>query len=179
MPTIEHPRVAHRRVVVVGAGFSGVAAASALDADLVDFVVLGSGNHDVGGVWRDDRRDDTARVGAAIRRVVHERGLLDRFRFGQSVLDARWDRDCQRWTVRTPHLTLTADVLVDATGRPDSRLCEALPRYVRLGDLSRGAVPGSLSRTMLTYRRVLRHHLAACRPPAASSVARRLVAAAS
>ena len=134
-------QVPHTRVAVIGAGFSGVAAAVALKREGVDFVVVERGA-DVGGVWRDNTypgvacdipshlyslsyapNSDWARtfaggtqIGAYIRAVAEEHGVLDRFRFGQELLNAGWDEEHQRWSISTSDLELTADLLVDAAG---------------------------------------------------------------
>jgi cation diffusion facilitator CzcD-associated flavoprotein CzcO len=133
--------VPHTRVAVVGAGFSGVAAAVALVREGVDFVVLERAG-DVGGVWRENTYPGVAcdipshlysfsyapnpewsrtfaggdQIGSYIRAVAEEHGVLDRVRFGQELLDASWDDERQRWSIATTDLELTADVLVDAAG---------------------------------------------------------------
>jgi cation diffusion facilitator CzcD-associated flavoprotein CzcO len=141
--------------VIVGAGFSGVASAAALDEAGVEFVVLERAE-DVGGIHRAGAAADPAKIGADIRRVVHERGLLDRFRFWQEVLDATWDAGQRRWMIRTARLQVTADVLVDASGaglatRPgDPQACYVGP--VELGRASLGS-------TSWASRRVVREHL--------------------
>ena len=146
----------HRAVVIIGAGFSGVAAAAALDAAGVEFVVLERAE-DVGGIHRDGAVADPAKIGAAIRRVVHEQGLLDRFRFWQEVLDATWDAGRRRWTIRTARLQVTADVLVDASGA-SSALGSADPQPCYVGPIVLGRV--SLSSSSRASRRVVREHLA-------------------
>jgi cation diffusion facilitator CzcD-associated flavoprotein CzcO len=133
--------VPHARVAVIGAGFSGVAAAVALAQEDVDFIVVERAG-DVGGVWRDNTYPGVAcdipshlysfsyapnpewsrtfaggaQIGSYIRAVAEEHGVLDRFRFGQELLDASWDDERQRWSISTTDLELTADVLVDAAG---------------------------------------------------------------
>ena len=98
---------------------------------------------DVGGVWRDNTypgvacdipshlyslsyapNPDWARTFAGGTEIgaLHPRGrrrarrLEARFRFGQELLDARWDDERQRWSISTTDLELTADLLVDAAG---------------------------------------------------------------
>ena len=113
---------------------------------------------DVGGIHRDGAPADPARIGAAIRRVVHERGLLDRFRFSQEVRDATWDAVQRRWTIRTARLQVTADVLVDASGADliTRRPREPQPCYIGPLELGRASL-GSSSRAS---RRVVREQLA-------------------
>jgi cation diffusion facilitator CzcD-associated flavoprotein CzcO len=146
----------HRAVVVIGAGFSGVAAAAALAVEGIEFLVLERAS-DVGGIHRDGTRPDPARVGAAVRRVVHERGLLDRFRFEQEVLEATWDAVQRHWTIRTTRLQVTANVLVDASGAGLApRPADSLPCYVGPDELSRA----TLSPSSWACRRVMRGRLA-------------------
>ena len=82
----------HLGVVVVGAGFGGLAAAHALKGRGEDF------------------------AGAYLRRVAREHGLLPHIRFGCSLLEAAWDDAAQRWRLETSAGPLTADVLIDASG---------------------------------------------------------------
>ena len=153
---LQATKIGHRAVVIIGAGYSGVAAAAALNVEGVEFLVLERAD-DVGGIHRDGAVADPARVGAEIRRVVHERGLLDRFRFGQEVLEATWDAEHRRWTIRTGRLQVTANVLVDASGAGLApRLAEPPPCFVGPVVLSRA----SLSSSSRACRRVVREHLA-------------------
>jgi cation diffusion facilitator CzcD-associated flavoprotein CzcO len=141
MSTMVKAEVPHTRVAVIGAGFSGVAAAVALQREGQDFVVIERAG-DVGGVWRDNTYPGVAcdipshlysfsyapnpawsrtfaggsQIAAYIRAVAEEHGVLDRFRFGQELLDASWDDERQRWSVSTTDLELTADIVVDACG---------------------------------------------------------------
>ncbi len=141
MSTTVKTQVPHTRVAVIGAGFSGVAAAVALEREGEDFVVIERAG-DVGGVWRDNTYPgvacdipshlysfsyapnpdwsrtfaDGSQIAAYIRAVAEEHGVLDRFRFGQELLDASWDDEHQRWSVSTTDLELTADIVVDACG---------------------------------------------------------------
>ena len=133
---------AHVRVLVVGAGFGGLGMAIKLDAaGERDFVVIDKGQ-DVGGTWRDNTYPGAAcdvpsqlysfsfapnpswsrsfspqpEIQSYIRRVARESGVLDRFVFGTSVDDARWDDVDGVWQVETSAGSLTADVLVTASG---------------------------------------------------------------
>jgi cation diffusion facilitator CzcD-associated flavoprotein CzcO len=132
----------HVRVLVVGAGFSGLGLAVRLEGQgRHDFLVLERGS-DIGGTWRDNTypgagcdvpsplysfsfapnprwsRSFSAQpeIQAYLRRVAAESSVLDRFRFDTTVEDATWDDDAQIWRVRTSAGTTTADVLVSAAG---------------------------------------------------------------
>ena len=131
----------HLGVVVVGAGFGGLAAAHALRGGGEDFAVL-EREQEVGGVWRDNTYPGCAcdipshlyslsfapnphwthafsgqsEIGDYLRRVAREHGLLPHIRFGCSLLEAAWDDAAQRWRIETSAGPLTADVLIDASG---------------------------------------------------------------
>ena len=155
-------RPAGLRVVVVGAGFSGIGMAATLLRDgITDLVVLEKGQ-DVGGVWRDNgypgaacdvpshlysfsfapdgrwskRFAVRAEIYAYLQRVAVELGVQPKIRFGAEVSGAAWDDVTQEWTVaRVDGSTVRADVLVAAVGqlgRP------SVPDLPGLGDF-RGA----------------------------------------
>ena len=130
-------------ILIVGAGFSGIGVAIALDrAGLSDHVILEEG-HGFGGTWYWNRypgvavdipsfsyqfsfeqRSDWSRVYAPghelLKYAEHcaERyGLHDRVRFGTQVVSAEFDEELHLWRVRTDAGdTLTARHLIDATG---------------------------------------------------------------
>lgn len=143
----------HVRVALIGAGFSGIAAALALRrAGVEDFVILERAD-DVGGVWRDNHYPGIAcdvpssfyslaaapnpdwshslargrQIWAYARMVADDAGLRPRIRFGEELQDARWDGDAQRWVLVTTRLSLTADVLVDCAGGLAEPATPALP----------------------------------------------------
>src|SRR3954462_13852761 len=132
----------HVRVLVVGAGFAGLATAIKLDeAGERDFLVVERGN-DVGGTWRDNTYPGAAfdvpsqlysfsfalnpewsrsfspqpEIQAYLQRTARDAGVLDRFRFGVEVRDCAWDEQAKVWQVSTSAGDLTADVLVNASG---------------------------------------------------------------
>jgi len=131
----------HVRVLVIGAGFAGLATSIALRREGVDHVVLERAA-DVGGTWRDNRypgcKCDVAshlysfsfalnpdwtstyssqqEIWEYLRRCAERFGVLSRIRFGQEVREACWDEAARRWEVETPGGRWTADVLVSATG---------------------------------------------------------------
>ena len=136
------PLPEHVRVLVVGAGFGGLAMAIRLDeGGERDFLVLERGS-DVGGTWRDNTYPGAAcdvpsqlysysfapnpkwsrsfspqaEIQAYIREVAERSGTLDRFVFDTRLDAAAWDEDRHLWRVTTSAGELTADVLVSAAG---------------------------------------------------------------
>ena len=136
------PLPSHVRLLVIGAGFGGLGMAVRLQqAGRTDFLVVDKG-HEVGGTWRDNTYPGAAcdvpsqlysfsfalnpdwsrsfspqpEIQAYLRRVAEDAGVLDRFRFGTTVQDARWDADAKHWRVTTTAGAVTADVLVAASG---------------------------------------------------------------
>ena len=132
----------HVRVLVVGAGFGGLGMAIRLQgAGERDFLVVDKGS-DVGGTWRDNTYPGAAcdvpsqlysfsfapnptwsrsfspqpEIQAYIQRVAQQSGVLDRFVFGTTVDGARWDDASGVWHVETSAGSLTADVVVTASG---------------------------------------------------------------
>jgi cation diffusion facilitator CzcD-associated flavoprotein CzcO len=133
---------AHADVVVVGAGFSGLAMARELRRrGHRDFLVLERAD-DVGGVWRDNTYPGCAcdvpshlysfsfalnpewsstyspqpEIHAYLKRTAEQEGLLDRVRFGCELTDARWDPEAAQWRLETTRGVLTARALVVAPG---------------------------------------------------------------
>ncbi|HZZ50353.1 MAG TPA: NAD(P)/FAD-dependent oxidoreductase [Pseudonocardia sp.] len=128
------------RVVIIGAGLSGMAAAVRLQQAGVPFIVL-ERNADVGGVWLTNRypgagvdtpsylysysffprnwsthfgkRDEMAEYTGE---AADHFGLREHIRFGVDVDSAAWDEDEQRWTVRAGEHTWVAPVVVSAVG---------------------------------------------------------------
>ncbi|MDP9823359.1 flavin-containing monooxygenase [Nocardioides massiliensis] len=141
-PAPSRPLPQHVNTFVVGAGFAGVALAIKLDeAGERNYLVAERGD-DVGGTWRDNTYPGAAcdvpsqlysysfalnptwsrsfspqpEIQAYIQRVAQDAGVLDRFRFGVEVEEARWDDESLRWRIRTSAGELTADVVVSASG---------------------------------------------------------------
>ncbi|HET6625774.1 MAG TPA: NAD(P)/FAD-dependent oxidoreductase [Nocardioidaceae bacterium] len=136
------PLPGHVSTFVVGAGFGGLGMAIRLRrrGDR-DFLVVDRGD-DVGGTWRDNTYPGAAcdvpsqlysfsfapnpewsrsfspqpEIQAYLRRVAADAGVLENFRFGVSFEDATWDAEAQVWRVGTSLGSLTADVLVTASG---------------------------------------------------------------
>ena len=132
----------HLRVVVVGAGFSGLSVAWRLRERGEDnFVVLERGAC-VGGVWRDNTYPGVAcdvpshlyslsfapnpkwdrafspggQIKAYLESVVRDRGLGPWISLREELLDAAWDNDTGVWRIVTPERRLSADVLVSCAG---------------------------------------------------------------
>ncbi|MEP6853643.1 MAG: NAD(P)/FAD-dependent oxidoreductase [bacterium] len=129
-------------VIVIGAGFAGIGMAAELNRrGLHDFVVLERAD-DVGGTWRDNTYPGAAcdvpshlysfsfapnsawtrsfsgqaEIQRYLQRVAREQGVYERCVFGAELLDARWDGDTHRWTVRTPNGVFRAPFLVSGAG---------------------------------------------------------------
>jgi cyclohexanone monooxygenase len=132
----------HVRTFVVGAGFAGLGAAIKLDeTGFSDFLVVDKGDT-VGGTWRDNTYPGAAcdvpsqlysfsfapnpgwsrsfspqpEIQAYLERTAEEAGVLDRFRFGITVLDMAWDEEDRIWHVSTDHGEVTADVVITGSG---------------------------------------------------------------
>jgi 4-hydroxyacetophenone monooxygenase len=130
------------RVIVIGAGVSGILAAIKLAEAGIAHVVLEK-NADVGGTWLENsypgagvdtpshlysysfaprawsthfgKRDE---VWAYLRDVADRHGLRERIRFGTEVVSAVHGPGERRWTVRTATgETFTADAVISATGQ--------------------------------------------------------------
>jgi cation diffusion facilitator CzcD-associated flavoprotein CzcO len=131
------------RVVVLGAGMSGICTAIKLLQDGVTDVTLLEKGQDVGGTWRDNTYPGIAcdvasrhyaysfapnprwsrwfppgeEVHAYFRDVAQRHGVLERTRLGTEAVAAAWDEDRALWEVRTSAGdVLEAEVLVSATG---------------------------------------------------------------
>ncbi|WP_189550418.1 flavin-containing monooxygenase [Streptomyces lavendofoliae] len=132
----------HVRVAVIGSGFGGLGAAVRLRREgITDFVVLERADS-VGGTWRDNSYPGCAcdvpshlysfsfapnpewprtfsgqrHIRAYLERVADTFRLRPHIRLGHEVLMMRWDNDELRWEIETSRGTLTADVVVSATG---------------------------------------------------------------
>jgi 4-hydroxyacetophenone monooxygenase len=135
------------RVVVVGAGMSGLVAAHRLHQAAVPFVVLEK-NDDVGGTWLENTypgcRVDVANTFYSysfaqddewpqhfssqdvllgyFRRCADQLGLREHIRFGTEVVAADFDEDTGSWRVRVrtsdgTEETLEANALISAVGQ--------------------------------------------------------------
>ncbi len=135
------------RVVIIGAGMSGLLAAHRLHTAGVDFVVIEK-NEDVGGTWfentypgcRVDNPNHNYSYSFAqrhdwpfhfssqdvlldyFRRCADTFGVRDHIRFDTEVVSAAWSEADRHWTirVRAPHGTeeaLEADAVISAVGQ--------------------------------------------------------------
>ena len=130
------------RVAIVGAGFGGLGAAIRLrQQGIEDFVLLERGD-DVGGTWRENtypgcqcdipsnlysfsfapnpnwsRTFPTQpEIWDYLRDCARRFGILPHIRFGHEVTGADWDEHTGRWTLETPHGSVSAQVVIAAPG---------------------------------------------------------------
>ncbi|WP_394431602.1 flavin-containing monooxygenase [Streptomyces sp. SGAir0957] len=139
MPEQEH---VHVRVAVIGSGFGGLGAAVRLRREgITDFVVLERADA-VGGTWRDNSYPGCAcdvpshlysfsfapnpdwprtfsgqgRIREYLEHVADTFRLRPHIRLNSEVTQLRWDSERLLWEIDTASGTLTADVVVSATG---------------------------------------------------------------
>lgn len=139
MPEQEHE---HVRVAVIGSGFGGLGAAVRLRREgITDFVVLERADA-VGGTWRDNSYPGCAcdvpshlysfsfapnpdwprtfsgqeHIREYLEHVADTFRLRPHIRLNSEVNQLRWDNDELWWEIETAKGTLTADVVVSATG---------------------------------------------------------------
>jgi cation diffusion facilitator CzcD-associated flavoprotein CzcO len=132
----------HVRVAVIGSGFGGIGAAVRLRREgVTDFVVLERAGS-VGGTWRDNSYPGCAcdvpshlysfsfapnpewprtfsgqpHIRAYLEHVTDLFGLRPHLRLNTEVELMRWDGEGMRWEITTSRGTLTADLVVSATG---------------------------------------------------------------
>ena len=128
------------RVIVAGAGMAGLYLAESLNRAGIAYTIFEKA-HEVGGTWRDNtypglfvdvpsrqfefpfapnydwsrRFAPQSEIQAYLCKVADERGLRERIRFGEEIVEARYADS--RWHVRTAKgETHVADVFVGATG---------------------------------------------------------------
>ncbi|MET8473263.1 NAD(P)/FAD-dependent oxidoreductase [Streptomyces sp. NPDC006422] len=132
----------HVRVAVIGSGFGGLGAAVRLRREgITDFVVLERASA-VGGTWRDNSYPGCAcdvpshlysfsfapnpdwprtfsgqeHIRAYLEHVADTFRLRPHIRLDSEVTRLRWDAEQLHWEIDTAKGTLTADVVVSATG---------------------------------------------------------------
>lgn len=141
------------RVIIVGAGFSGVAMAVALRKQgIEDFVILERAA-DLGGTWRDNAYPGCAcdvesvlyslscapnpdwsrtfspqsEIWGYLRRVAREFGIEPFIRYNESVSGATWDDQALRWTVTSTSGQWNGDALVLGNGQLSDPLIPKIP----------------------------------------------------
>ena len=149
----------HVQVAIIGAGFSGLGMAIALrEEGIEDFVVLERAG-DLGGTWRDNSYPGcacdipsvlyslTAEQNPGwsqafarqpeIERYMHDladrHGLAAHLRCAHEVTGARWDEVAQRWEITSTQGSLTAQIVVSATGALADPAIPDLPGLERFG----------------------------------------------
>ena len=132
----------HHRVVIVGAGFGGIALAIRLQREGVEDIVILEKEHDLGGTWYVNTypgcqcdvpsllyslecapNAEWTRTFAPQPEIEeYLRGVADRFdlkrliRFGTELTGADWEPEGQRWSIDTSGGRMAADVLILAAG---------------------------------------------------------------
>jgi cation diffusion facilitator CzcD-associated flavoprotein CzcO len=149
---------AHVRIAIVGAGFAGLGMAIRLkEAGIEDFVVLERAE-DLGGTWQANTYPGCQcdvpshlysfsfepnpgwtrtysrqpEIWAYLRSVAKRRGLAPHLRFGHELTGATWDEQTRRWHVETARGSLTASLVIDATGplsHPSTPRIRGLDRF--------------------------------------------------
>ena len=150
------------QIVIVGAGFAGVGLAIRLQqAGIEDFTILDRAAT-IGGTWRDNTYPGCAcdvpaqlysysfapnpdwsrsygrqaEILAYLRAVAAEHGVPERVRFGTELREARWDEEAGHWVLDTNRGTLTARVLVSATGPFGTPIVPDIPGLDRFAGAS-------------------------------------------
>lgn len=140
-------------LVIIGAGFSGLAMAIRADrAGFSRFLILEKAEA-VGGTWHDNTYPGAAsdipshlyslsfapnanwsrryprqpEIAAYLRGLVAENGLRDRLRLGTTVTTARWDAAAKLWRVETDRGEIRARVLVSGAGGLHHPALPAIP----------------------------------------------------
>lgn len=147
-------RTRGQRVVIVGAGFGGIAAAIELGRHGFDDVTLLERAPDLGGTWYYNtypgaacdvpshlysysfaKRRDWSRlcspqdeILAYMHDVARERGVLERVVFGTTVTDCRWSDEDAHWVLSSAEgRTWKADAVILATGQLHQPAYPAIP----------------------------------------------------
>ena len=132
------------QIVIIGAGFGGLAAAIELKRSGIDHFTILEQADEVGGVWQANHYPGAAcdvpsityqfsyalngkwsrRYGTQgeirdyMRDTAVRFGVRDHVRFGTTVTAMSWDEDSARWTIEVEGgETLEADIVIGATGQ--------------------------------------------------------------
>jgi len=132
----------HFEIAIVGAGFSGLGMAMALErAGFDDFVILERAE-DLGGTWRDNTYPGCAcdipsvlyswtdeqnprwsrafagqqEIWDYMRDVVKRKNLEPKIRYGHEALAGSWSEDRSLWELETSGGSLTADFVISGAG---------------------------------------------------------------
>ncbi|HKP74473.1 MAG TPA: NAD(P)/FAD-dependent oxidoreductase, partial [Longimicrobiaceae bacterium] len=143
----------YARIAVIGSGFGGIGTAIRLMREGIgDFVLLERAD-DIGGTWRDNTYpgcecdvqshlysfsfapnpewsrsfSPQPEIQAYLKRCAEKYGVLPHVRFGHEVRGAAWDEAARRWRIDTSKGSLTAQVLVMASGALSDPLIPDLP----------------------------------------------------
>ncbi|MCJ8206780.1 NAD(P)/FAD-dependent oxidoreductase [Pseudomonas sp. RGM2987] len=143
------------KVVIIGAGESGLVAALRLKQAGVAFVIYEKGD-DVGGTWRennypgcrvdipsvaysfafaratwDDHYSPAPQVLSYLQEVARQNGLYEHIVFNAEVTDARWNQASQHWniSINQPDAAqeIEANVVIFAVGQLNRPLIPAIP----------------------------------------------------
>src|SRR5262249_27848951 len=127
----------HHRILIVGAGFSGVGTAVRLKQEGIDDFVVGERAGERGDTWRDTPYPGCAcdipsrlysfssaptpgwsrtfspqpEIWESLRRVSREHGVAPHIRYRHELTTARWDEEAQLWRIETTAGSFTAEVL--------------------------------------------------------------------
>jgi cation diffusion facilitator CzcD-associated flavoprotein CzcO len=149
----------HHRVVIIGAGFSGIGLAVRLQAEGVDDVVILEKEDDLGGTWYVNTypgcqcdvpsllyslsfqpNTEWTRTFAPqpeieeyLRTVAERTNVKRLIRFNAEVTGARWDAAARRWRVTTAEGEVTADLCVMASGFLSTPSSPSIPGLDRFG----------------------------------------------
>lgn len=153
-----HPDTNKARIVVIGTGFAGIAAAARLlQEGEQDLIILERGS-DVGGVWRDNQYPGCAcdveshlyslsfapnpdwsrkfspqpEIHAYLQNCANEFGLMEHVRFQHEAQKLDWDDMNKEWRIRTNHGEFRADIIVGAFGalsNPSIPALEGMDRF--------------------------------------------------
>ena len=143
------PRDESAEILIIGSGFAGLGMGAQLRRHgREDFLILDRAQQ-VGGTWRDNTYPGAAcdvpshlysfsfapnpqwsgfytpgpEIQDYLVRFSEDEGLTPHLRLGADMLEAHWDPETERWTVRTPRGTYTARWLIMGTGHlADPRL---------------------------------------------------------